>query len=111
MEQEKFLVKRPPHSTEGIQITVAGPGGTTLPSGFVGHVVQVRCVSGSCRILFGGPAVAVAIAAASGAADFGYLMAAGEKEDFDLAQNDVRIAYDGAAAVIDIWLRSGQGRR
>lgn len=108
-EQTKAAMRRPPHSTDGIQITVAGPGAVTLPTKFKGQWVQAKCVSGSCRLLFGDPAVTVAVAAVSGDANFGYPMTSGDKEDWELTEDDVRIAFDGAAAVLEIWLNGGKG--
>lgn len=111
-EETKAAMRRPPHSGDGLTFSFDDTPGVrvALPAQFVGQWVQVKCISGSGRILFGDATVTVDRTQTSGA-QYGYPMAAGDKEDWELRQVDTHLAGDAAATtVVELWLNSGKGR-
>lgn len=106
----KAEMRRAPRSGDGVQIAVTTTTVVTaLPSHFPGQRVQVKCVAGAARILFGGSTVDVDATATSGAT-FGYPLATNETQEWVLRQGETHIAVDaGTSATVEVWFCGGKG--
>lgn len=109
-EEVKAAMRRGPESGNGIQVAVTSTAAATaLPAHFLEGWVQVKCLTGDCRLLFGTAATVVDATATSGVT-FGYPMGAGEKEDWELKRGQTHIICDSTTtATIEVWVNSGKG--
>lgn len=111
-EEAKAAMRRPPESLNGVSISVTSTADSeALPDHFPGCWVQVKCTAGECRILLGDAATSVDATAASGDADYGYPMAAGDKEDWELKDWHTHLAHDSTTtATLEVWINSGKSK-
>lgn len=111
MNEMKGVIKRGPHSGDGLLIAVTTTASNTpLLAHMPGQKVQVKCTAGSARILFGDATTTVDIAVTSGAT-YGYPLATNETQEFDLKLTDTHIAADSTATgQIEIWFMGGKDR-